>query len=114
MDMAVEDIANGVTKVVWRGRIDTTRAVLIELPFNTVSAEKKLIIVDLSAVEFLSSYGLRVLLMGTKISKGKGGKLVVVCPDNNIAKVLRASGASDLISVFQSEASALAVIVSSA
>jgi anti-anti-sigma factor len=112
MDMAVEDIANGATRVVWRGRIDTTRAVLIELPFNTLAAQKKAIVVDLSAVDFLSSYGLRVLLMGAKISKGKGGRLVVVCPGHNIAKVLRTSGASHLIQVFQSEADALAAITS--
>lgn len=110
MDMAVEDIAGGATKVVWRGRIDTTRAVLIELPFNTVAAQKKAIVVDLSAVDFLSSYGLRILLMGAKISKGKGGKLVVVCPGDNIAKVLQTSGTSDLISVFQSETDALAAL----
>lgn len=114
MELVLEDLAGGTTKVVLRGRIDTTRAVLIELPFNTVAAEKKAIVVDLSTVEFLSSYGLRVLLMGAKISKGKGGKLTIVCPDNNVAKVLRTSGTSDLIPVFRTQDAALAAMGSGA
>jgi len=114
MDMAVEELANGATKVVLRGRIDTTRAVLIELPFHTAAAEKKALVVDLTSVDFLSSYALRVLLMGAKISKGKGGKLAIVCLDNNIAKVLRTTGASELIPVFPTEDAAVAAVTSSA
>jgi len=110
MDLAVEDIAEGVTKVVLRGRIDTTRAVLIELPFNTLAADKRAIVVDLTAVEFLASYGLRVLLMGAKIVNGKGGKLAIVCADNNVAKVLRMSGGSELIPVFEDQDTAVAAV----
>src|ERR1700739_1035451 len=100
MDLTVEDIAHGATRVVLDGRLDTTRAVLLELPFNTLAAEKKAIVVDLTAVEFLASYGLRVLLMGAKIVTGRGGRLAIVCPDNNVAKVLRRAGGGELIPIF--------------
>lgn len=90
-----------MTRVVLRGRIDTTRAVLIELPFNALAADKKAIVVDHTAGEFLSSYGLRVLLMGAKITNGKDGKLAIICPDNNVAKVLRTSGGSEFIPAFR-------------
>jgi anti-sigma B factor antagonist len=110
MDLAVEEVSNGVTKVVLGGRIDTTRAVLIELPFNSLAAEKRAIVVDLTSAEFLSSYGLRVLLMGAKITNSKGGKLAIVCADNNVAKVLRTSGGSDLIPVFPSQDAAVAAV----
>jgi anti-anti-sigma factor len=102
MDISVEDIAGGVTRVVLHGRLDTTAAVTMELPLNTVAAEKKAIMVDLSAVTFLASYALRVLLMGAK--------LMVVCPDNNVAKVLRGAGASDLIPVVADAKAALAAL----
>jgi len=110
MQIAVETLPQGATKVVLRGRMDTTGAVLIELPFNTVAAEQRAIVVDLSAVDFLSSYGIRVLLVGAKLAKSKGGKLAIVCPDNNIAKVLNTTGMNELIPTFQDENAALAAV----
>jgi len=112
MDMAVEDLAGGVTKVVLRGRFDTTGAVVIELPFNKLVTEKKRIMVDLSAVNFLASYAIRVLLVGAKIVNGKGGRLVLVCPDNNVAKVLKTAGTDALIPLHHSESAATAALTS--
>ena len=112
MDMAIKELAGGATKIVLQGRFDTTAAVLIELPFNTVATEKKAIVVDLSAVNFLSSCGIRVLLMGAKIATSKGGKLTIFCPDNNVAKILNIGGISNLIPVFQSENAAVAAVTS--
>jgi anti-anti-sigma factor len=113
MDMAVEDVAGGITKVVLRGRFDTTGAVVIELPFNKIATEKRAIMVDLSAVSFISSYGIRVLLVGAKIVNGKGGKLVILCPDNYVAKVFKTAGMDALIPIFQSESAAAGALVSS-
>jgi anti-sigma B factor antagonist len=113
MDIAVEDLAGGIAKVVLRGRFDTTGAVVIELPFNKIVTEKRGVIVDLSAVNFLSSYALRVLLVGAKIVNGKGGRLVILCPDNNVAKVLKTAGTDALIPIFQSESAAAAALTSS-
>ena len=113
MDMAVEDLAGGISKVVLRGRFDTTGAVLIELPFNKIVTEKQKILVDLSAVNFLASYGIRVLLVGAKIAKGKNGKLVLLCPEGNVAKVLKTAGTDTLIPLFDTEAAATAALASS-
>lgn len=110
MEIAVEDLAGGITKVVLRGRFDTTGAVVVELPFNKVVTEKSRIMVDLSAVTFLASYAIRVLLLGAKIVAGKGGRLVIVCPDNNVAKVLRSAGLDTLIPLHQTEAAATAAL----
>jgi anti-sigma B factor antagonist len=112
MDMSVDDLAGGITKVVLRGRFDTTGAVVVELPFNKLVTEKRKIIVDLSAVTFLASYGIRVLLVGAKIVNGKGGNLVILCPDNNVAKVLKTAGMDALIPIHQTEAAAMAALAS--
>jgi anti-sigma B factor antagonist len=112
MDMSVDDLAGGITKVVLRGRFDTTGAVVVELPFNKLVTEKRKIIVDLSAVNFLASYGIRVLLVGAKIVNGKGGSLVILCPDNNVAKVLKTAGMDALIPIHQTEAAAVAALAS--
>ena len=105
MDISAEDLPGGITKVVLQGRFDTTGAVVIELPFNKI-------IVDLSAVNFLASYGIRVHLVGAKIVKSKGGNLVILCPDNNVAKVLKTAGMDALIPIHQTETAATAALAS--
>ena len=112
MDISVDDLAGGITKVALRGRFDTTGAVVVELPFNKIVTEQRKIIVDLSAVNFLASYGIRVLLVGAKIAKSKGGSLVILCPDNNVAKVLRTAGMDSLIPIHETEAAATAALAS--
>jgi anti-sigma B factor antagonist len=112
MDIAVEELSGGIAKVVLRGRFDTTGAVVVELPFNKIVTEKSRIIVDLSAVNFLASYAIRVLLIGAKIIAGKGGALVILCPDNNVAKVLKSAGVDALIPIHQTEAAATAALTS--
>jgi anti-anti-sigma factor len=112
MDMEVQELPGGVTKVVLRGRFDTTGAVVVELPFNEIATEKRAIVVDLSDVSFLTSYGIRVLLVGSKIVKSRGGRLVVVCPENNVAKVLKTAGTDALIPIFQTQEAAAAALAS--
>jgi anti-anti-sigma factor len=112
MDIAVEEIAGGITKVVLRGRFDTTGAVVVELPFNKIVTEKRKIMVDLSAVSFLASYAIRVLLVGAKIVNGKGGKLAILCPENNVSKVLKTAGMDALIPIHRTESAATAALES--
>jgi anti-anti-sigma factor len=112
MDIAVEDLQGGITKVVLRGRFDTTGAVVVEVPFNKIVTEKSRVMIDLSAVNFLASYAIRVLLIGAKIVAGRGGRLVILCPDNNVAKVLKSAGMDTLIPIHQTEAAAAAALSS--
>lgn len=112
MDIAVEELKGGITKVVLQGRFDTTGAVVVEVPFNKIVTEKSRIIVDLSSVNFLASYAIRVLLIGAKIVAGKGGRLVILCPDNNVAKVLKSAGMDTLIPIHETETAATAALAS--
>jgi anti-anti-sigma factor len=112
MDIAVEELTAGITKIVLHGRLDTTRALVTELPFNKVITSKRRIVVDLSNVNFLSSYAIRILLVGAKIVDGKGGKLVISCPDGNVAKVLKTAGTDALIPMFPTEAAAVSALKS--
>jgi anti-anti-sigma factor len=110
MDIQIEELPGDATKVVLSGRLDSTGAVEIELPFNAVATEKRAIVVDLTAVTALSSYGVRVLLVGAKLCAAKGGRLVILCPDGHVAKVLRIARFDALAPVFDNEAAALAAL----
>jgi len=110
VDIEVQDLPAGITKVILRGRFDTTGAVAIELQLNTAASERPALVVDLSEVSFLSSYGIRVLLLGAKIAKSRRAKLVILCPDSHVGKVLRTAGMHELIPVFQRQDAALAAL----
>ena len=99
MELKIEDLPGRITKAALSGRFDTMGAIAIELPFNTLANERLTLVVDLSNVSFMSSYGIRVLLRGAKIAKSKGAKLVIFCPDTTVRKVLNIAGTSDLIPV---------------
>jgi anti-anti-sigma factor len=110
MDMRTKELPGSITKVMLGGRLDSSGAVEIELPFNTLAAEKRAIMVDLSDVTLLSSYGMRLLLIGARICADKGGKLVIVCPENHVAKVLRIARFDALAPIFGSDAEALVAL----
>jgi anti-sigma B factor antagonist len=110
MEIAVTQLAAGITKIILHGRLDTTQAVITELPFNKVVTDKRWVVVDLSEVTFLSSYAIRIFLVGAKIVDGKGGRLVILCPEGNVAKVLKTAGTDALIPVFPTEAAAVAAL----
>jgi anti-sigma B factor antagonist len=110
MEIAVTQLAAGITKIILHGRLDTTQAVITELPFNKVVTDKRWVVVDLSEVTFLSSYAIRIFLVGAKIVDSKGGRLVILCPEGNVAKVLKTAGTDALIPVFPTEAAAVAAL----
>jgi stage II sporulation protein AA (anti-sigma F factor antagonist) len=110
MDIQIEELPGPITKIVLRGRLDSSGAVEIELPFNTVATEKRAILVDLTAVVVLSSYGVRLLLVGAKICAAKGGKLVILCPVGPVAKVLHIARFGALAPIVESEAAARAAL----
>lgn len=110
MEITIEDLPGHITKASLSGRFDTTGAIAIELPFNTLANERQALVVDLSNVTFMSSYGIRVLLRGAKIAKSKGAKLVIFCPDTAVCKVLKTAGTSDLIPVYPTLNAATAAV----
>jgi anti-sigma B factor antagonist len=108
MDIRIED--GDITKVVLSGRLDSSGAVEIELPFNAIVTEKRAIAVDLSGVTLLSSYGVRLLLVGAKLCADKGGRLVVLRPQGHVAKVLRIARFDALAPIVETEAAARAAL----
>lgn len=61
MEMKIELLADGITKVNLEGRLDILGAQQIDLHFNVVVASHRKVIVDLEQVPFLASMGILVL-----------------------------------------------------
>jgi anti-sigma B factor antagonist len=111
MQMLIEDIESGVTGVILQGRLDTVGANSIDLKFNAVAVAKRAVVVDLSKVNLLSSLGIRVLLLGAKAVKSKGGKLALLSPDANVRAVLEAANTDTVIPIFDDRNAAIAAVL---
>jgi anti-anti-sigma factor len=110
MDMDVEEIEGDVTNVVLRGRLDTAGAGAIDLRFNVIAGARRAVIVDLSGVDFLASLGIRLLVIGAKAIKNKGGKLVILSPDENVFGVLKTAGIDQMMPIFFDRGAAISAV----
>ncbi len=110
MQIKVEELAGGIAVAGLDGRFDTTGAIAIEMPFNALANERRAMVVDLSNVSFMSSYGIRVLLRAAKIATGKGARLVICCPDTAVGKVLKTAGTGDLVAIYPTRDAAVAAL----
>ena len=72
MEMQVETLAPNVAKVHLAGRMDVHGADKIDLHFNAIAGSHRSLIVDLAGVDFLSSIGIRVLVLGAKTLQRRG------------------------------------------
>ncbi len=68
------------------------------------------IVVDFVDLAFISSAGLRVLLMGAKRMKKSGGKLALCALDPNILDVFKVSGFDRIFTISENRAEALQAI----
>jgi anti-anti-sigma factor len=79
------------------GRLDVAGTGAIELPLSEAVDGHTRIAVDLSRVSYLSSVGLRLLLLAARAAARRGGLLIVIDPHPNAARVLHATGFDGLV-----------------
>jgi anti-anti-sigma factor len=100
MEMRVEALDGGITRINLAGRMDYAGASEIDSGFMAVAGRDKFLLVDLSKVNFLASMGIRTLITAAKAVKERGGKMILFAPDMMVAKVLKTSGTEMLIPVY--------------
>jgi anti-sigma B factor antagonist len=110
MPIEVQRTSADVAKVVLSGRLDFASAQAIDGPLNELAASSQAMVIDLSAVEFIASLGLRTLIKCAKVINRNQGRLALLSPRPIVAEIIRISGIEDIIPVFQSEAEAVAAV----
>jgi anti-sigma B factor antagonist len=108
MQMATEELAGNVTKVVFDGRFDIAGSESVDLKMAVIAGSKKFVLVDMQKVSFLGSMGLRTIVSAARTIKGRGGKMAVFGPDEEVEKVLTMSGVTTLVPVHHDFQSAIA------
>jgi anti-sigma B factor antagonist len=108
MQMATEQLEGEVTKVVFDGRFDIAGSEAVDLKMNVIAGSKKFVLIDMQKVSFLGSMGLRTIVSAARAIKGRGGKMAVYGPEEEVEKVLTMSGVSALVPIHHDYQSAIA------
>lgn len=110
MQIAIADEASPTAKVGLVGKLDIAGAEVIALPLATLAGAKKDVIVDMSGVTFIASIGIRHLVSATKALSRRGGRLVLVNPNEMVKDVLVTSGVSEMMPIVTTESEAYALL----
>lgn len=107
LDVTVRKV-DGTAVVAVAGEIDVyTSPLLQERLVEVLRDGSPSIVLDLSAVTFLDSTGLGVLITGLKRCRSADGDLVLVTAQPNVLKVLEITGLNDVFKVHDSVDDAL-------
>jgi anti-anti-sigma factor len=96
------DVDESFRRIAITGRLDILGTDKIELKFTSLAvADQRRVVVDLTAVSFLASIGIRALISVAKALQQRGGKMVLLVGDNaSVTKTLQATGIDTLIPMF--------------
>jgi anti-sigma B factor antagonist len=97
--MTIEKNLNGTELTITiAGRLDTTTAPQLEAEFKqSINGVEKLVL-DFTALEYLSSAGLRVLLSAQKVMN-KQGEMIIKNVNNTINEIFEVTGFIDILTI---------------
>ncbi len=113
MEIKNEEI-NGTTVVRLKGKLTALEAPDLEKEVRRLTGEEGhgRLLIDMKDLEYISSAGLRVLLLGAKGMKARNGELLLCGLRENVKEVFDISGFTALFKIFPSESEALASVAS--
>lgn len=98
--MEVKTEKNGeITVVTPIGRVDTSTAKAFEDAVMTAAETNKKIIISFNSIDYISSAGLRVVLMLGKRLGGSGGVLALINMPEKIFSVFKMSGFDKILKI---------------
>lgn len=100
MEIREELLDGDIYRICLSGRMDIEGVAQIEKKFAELTGEpRQRIAVDMSDVPYMSSIGIRALLINAKAVTRRGGKYVIMAPQAEVLDVLKVSGIDQLITV---------------
>lgn len=99
MKAMIDELDGGVTRIVLDGRLDIEGSAAVDLRMNVIAGSATRVLVDLSAVTFLGSMGLRSIVLPGQAVKRRGGKMVLFNPVPMVAEVLKNANIPALIPI---------------
>ena len=91
-----------------KGRLDSHESDSFEEALKKfIDDGDKVLLLDLSEINYVSSRGLRVFITGAKWAQAAGGRLAVCAPQDDVQKVLDMTGLAALFGVFKTREEAV-------
>ena len=81
------------------GRLDTTTAPQLQDVLMPAFEQSKTIVLDFAQIEYVSSAGLRVLLMGAKAAKASGGTQTLINVSGEVQEVFEMTGFDSVLTI---------------
>lgn len=98
MNVISTDCENYIRLMV-EGRVDTNTSPQLQQAILNSFQKNKNIVVDFLNVAYISSAGLRALLIGQKTATSKGGSMKLTNVNNTVKSVLDMSGFSKILTI---------------
>ncbi|MBR1637890.1 MAG: STAS domain-containing protein [Treponema sp.] len=98
MDITVNK-SQGVVELFVSGRLDTTTAPQLETKVKEIAKEKVTLYMNLQNVDYISSAGLRIVLLGQKMMMASGGKMILRSPSEFCKQVFEATGMDGVLTI---------------
>lgn len=110
--MDIMEIRSGDTLVIEiNGRIDSNTAASFEKQLlGSIEGGEADLLVDFRDVDFVSSAGLRVMLMAAKRVKAAKGRLIICGLSDSITRVFEVSGFLSIFTIYPSRQDAIAAL----
>lgn len=99
---------SGITIMYPDGRVDTSTAKSFEEGVMKIIPDKEFVIISFSHIEYISSAGLRVILMAGKKMASMNGQLALADMPEKIHEVFKMSGFDKILKIYPTVAEAKA------
>jgi anti-anti-sigma factor len=100
--------SDGVAVVVIEGRVDgTTASDLGQVLHDVVAAGDSRLVLDLEAVEYVGSAGLREFVTALKKATQQDGDLRLASPNERVTAILELSGLSSILAIHSTRGDAV-------
>ena len=81
------------------GSVDTVTSPELQKAILTAFQKSKDLVIDMTGVPYMSSAGLRALLIGQKTATSKGGSMALTGVQNTVMQVFEMSGFSKVLTI---------------
>jgi anti-sigma B factor antagonist len=106
--MEIDCITAGNTEVMRiKGRLDATNAPDLEKAMDPFIKRAPFLLINLKDLDYISSAGLRILLLGAKRMKTAGGTLTLCSLQEAVKEVFNISGFTAMFPIYDTEEAAI-------
>ena len=98
--MTIEEVKSGdMLQLNIKGKVDAIAAPELQTEVLKSFQKSKNVILNFAEVTYISSAGLRALLIGQKTASSKGGKFLIINCNETVMDVLRVTGLEKVLTI---------------